>query len=133
MSDTLKILLFIALLAWSFFGTGVYAAVANKLTKNREPWFTITMIAGLAFSSYVTSLISGATFQMCFWVFVVATLCFLALHRLFGKSGSIEMFMTPHVLVVLTILLLPALHDARVKAQKLGRQQQPHYETTNQK
>lgn len=124
MNDTVKILLFIILLAWSFFGTAVYAAIANKLTKDREPLFSVVMILGLAFSAYVTSLTSGATYQLCFWVFAVATLCYLGLYRLYGRNSSIEMYVTPHIIVILTLLLLPAVHDAHMKAQELEHQQQ---------
>jgi hypothetical protein len=132
MKDALIDLLVIVILGWAIIGPAVYALAANKLTRDREPWFSSVMILGLAFSCYVTSLASSASVKMCFWTFAIATLWFLILRRLFGKRSSFEMFMGSNVLVVLTILLLPALQNARMKTQQLNRQYQ-QYEKAHQK
>ncbi|HEV2329303.1 MAG TPA: hypothetical protein VGY56_11005 [Verrucomicrobiae bacterium] len=132
MKDALPVLLVVAILGWSVFGPAAYALLANKLTRDREPWFSSVMILGLAFTCYVTSLASGASFKMCLWFFGIGTLWFLVVRRLFGKGSSFEMYMGPHILIVLGILLLPVLQHARMKAQQLNRLSQ-QYETAHQK
>jgi hypothetical protein len=132
MKETLTVLLFIVILGWAVFDPAVYALAAHKMARDREPFLTTIMILGLAVSCYVTSLVSGASVKLCFWTFAIATLWFLIFCRLFGKGSYFEMFMGPHVLVVLTILLLPTLQNARIKTQQLNRQYQ-QYETAHQK
>jgi hypothetical protein len=106
----MKVIICIVLIAWSYFGSIFYGAISQKLTRGREPWFTIIMLSGLVATIYITSLVSGATLNTGIWTLAVAGALFLAMRLYFGKSSSIELFVSPHLIAVFSPLLLPLLY-----------------------
>jgi len=96
-----------------------WGIAADKIAKDKEPWFTLLMLGGLAISVVVMASLSGASIRMAAWAFVVTGVLYVGLRCLFGKGSRLEMFFVPHVLAIMMLLFLPAFERARKRAREL--------------
>jgi len=101
-----------------------WGIAAGKIAKDKEPWFTLLMLCGLAVSVVVMTPLGGASVRMAAWVFLGTGILYVGLRFLFGKGSSLEMFAVPHLLAVMILLLLPALDRARQRARELRKPNQ---------
>jgi hypothetical protein len=102
-----------------------YGLVADKLTKGREPWFTLFMVLGLGMTVCVMRWLCGASWAAAVWVFIGTGILFVASRLMFGKGSAHEMIIGPHICVILILALHPALERAKEKARHI-REEQPN-------
>ena len=114
-----KMLTAVLLIPYALVGGLFYGVIADKLFKEREPWFTTFMLLGLAVSIGVLALLCHVSYVMAFWVFVGTGVFYAALRIKFGKGSALEMFYGPHLIAVMIVLLHPALERAQEKAKLL--------------
>jgi hypothetical protein len=109
----------ILLLPFALVGGLFWGIAADKIAKDKEPWFTMLMLCGLAISVVVMASLSGASFRVAAWVYLGTAVLYVGLRCLFGKGSALEMFFVPHLLVITILLLWPALERVRHKAPEL--------------
>ena len=81
--------------------TGLFWGIAaDKIAKDKEPWFTLLMLGGLAISVVVMAFLSGASIRMAAWAFVVTAVLYVGSRCVFGKGSRLEMFFVPHLLAL---------------------------------
>ena len=102
-----------------------YGLVADKLTKGREPWFTLFMVLGLGMTVCIMRWLCGASWSAAVWVFIGTGILFLASRLMFGKKSAHEMIIVPHICIILILALHPALERAKEKARHI-REEQPN-------
>jgi len=129
-----KVATTILVIPFALAGGVFYGWIADRLFRDRDPWFTLCMLCGLAISICAMSWLTGAQHIAAVWVFVGTGLLFIALRLLFGRGSGLEMFYMAHVFAILLMLFLPALARAKEKAKRLhemqpGRAIQPNRST----
>jgi hypothetical protein len=114
-----KVFTMILLVPFAIVGGLFWGVAADKIAKDKEPWFTLLMLCGLAISVIVMTLSAGASVRAAAWVFVGTGTMYVGLRWVFGSGSALEMFFAPHLLAVMILWLLPALDRVRHKAQEL--------------
>ncbi len=110
----MKIVTTILLLSFfSLVGGFIYGLIAGRVSKGREPWFTLCMLCGLGVSVCAVAWLTGASWTVAVGVFVGASLLFAILRKLFGRGSDLEMFILTHVFAIMLLLLFPAIKKAR--------------------
>src|SRR5882672_10580608 len=98
---------------------GVWGVGAYKMTRGKEPWFTVSMLCGLAITVAALAWFGGVSSQVAAYTFLGTGCAFVALRSFFGKGSAIEMFVAPHLVAVLLLLLWPAMQRARQRQRDL--------------
>jgi hypothetical protein len=112
-------LIIVLLIPYALVGGLFYGVIADRLFKEREPWFTTFMLFGLAVSISVLASMCHASYFMAFGVFVGTGIFYTASRLMFGKGSAVEMFYGPHLIAIMIILLHPSLVRAQEKAKYL--------------
>jgi hypothetical protein len=113
-----KVATTILVIPFALAGGLIYGLIADKIFREREPWFTLSMLCGLCVSVCAMTWLTGASRTAGAWVFVGTGILYIALRLLFGRRSALEMFYTPHFGAIMLLLLLPTLTRARVKASQ---------------
>lgn len=92
-----------------------YGFIAHKLVRDKEPWFTLLLIGGLACTTTFITWLGGIPVTCAAWIFIGASSLYLVLRLLFGKGNALEMICLPHVLAILALLAWPVYEKARQK------------------
>lgn len=114
------------LIPFALAGGLFYGLIADRIFREREPWFTITMLCGPGISVGAMTWLAGASQAAAIWVFVGTGICYVALRVLFGRRSALETFYAPHLCAILLLLLLPALARAQEKARQLHEMRPDH-------
>lgn len=93
-----------------------YGIIAHKLVRDKEPWFTLLLIGGLACTITLIASLGGIPVACADWIFIGASVLYLVFRLLFGKGSALEMICLPHVLAILALLAWPVYEKARQKA-----------------
>jgi len=99
---------------------GVWGVAADRITRGKEPWFTTCMLCGLAITIAAMSWLCGCSPPVAAWTLVGTGMAFMALRCLFGKGSAMEMFVGPHLVAVMLLLLWPPLQRALGKHKDPG-------------
>jgi len=111
-----KFVTIILLIPFAVAGGLFYGLIADKLFKDREPWFTSFMLFGLALSICVMTWLCGASHTLAVWVFLGTGVLYLAARFAFGKGSALEMFFAPHLIALMILMFQPALARAHEEA-----------------
>jgi hypothetical protein len=114
-----KTLAAIFILPFALTTGGVWGVAASKITRGKEPWFTVSMLCGLAITIAALSWFGGVSSRVAAYTFLGTGCTFVALRSFFGKGSAIEMFVGPHLIAVLLLLLWPALERAKQRQRDL--------------
>jgi hypothetical protein len=95
-----------------------YAYIAHKLVRDREPWFTLCLVGGLASTIALLAWCTGIPTAWAVWTLAGTGGVYLGLCLLFGKGSVVEMLVPAHVLAILAVLAFPAYEQARMKAAR---------------
>ena len=83
------------------FGGGIWSFPALKLTRSREPWLTLCLLAGLAGTVVgVRYLLSGG-FRYDLWSWLGAVAAFLCFRFAMRARRSLEPFFAAHMVALL--------------------------------
>ncbi len=106
-----------------------YVLIANKLVRDREPWFTLCLVCGLATTVALLAWCTGTTLVIGLGVFAGAVFLYLGMCLLFGKDSRIEMLVPAHVLAILSMMAIPVYTSVRKKALRTTAAVSSHYQT----
>jgi hypothetical protein len=112
----------ILLIPFALVGGLFYGLIADKIFKDREPWFTSFMLLCLALSICIMTWLCGASHTLAIWVFLGTGALYLVARFSFGKGSALEMFFAPHFIALMILMLQPALERAHEKARLLHEQ-----------
>lgn len=84
-----------------------YGLAAHWLVREREPWFTLLMLAGLGLTITLIGWLSGIPWFYAAWVFAGAGTGYAGLRMLFGRGSASEILAVPQVLAVLALFCWP--------------------------
>ena len=103
------------LIPFALLGGLPYGLIADRIFREREPWFTLCMLCGLGVTVCAMTWLGGTSPMTAAWVFAGTGALFVALRLLFGSGSAFEMFFVTHILAVLSLLLPPAFAHVREK------------------
>lgn len=86
-----------------------YGLVAHKTVGEKEPWFTLLMLCGLAFTVAAIAWLGGIAWTYAAWTFAGTGLLYVLLRLLFGRGAAAEMIAFPQVIAVLALLFWAVL------------------------
>lgn len=86
-----------------------YGLIAHKLVREKEPWFTLLMLGGLATTIALIAGPGGIPAAYAAWTFAGTGMLHIVIRLFFGKGGAFEMFSLPHLLAILALLSWPML------------------------
>jgi hypothetical protein len=93
---------------------GIYSYPAGRLTNERDPWFTLLLAAGLAFTVFAIGYPAQASFAHLGIVWLVSIALLLLVRAAFGLRGNFEHFGMVHMATLFILLLVLSLtRDAR--------------------
>lgn len=98
-----------------FSGLG-YGFLAHSLVQDKEPWFTLLLLGGLATTIALITCLAGVPVAFAAWTFVGSSLFYLALRLLFGKGSAFEMLAPAHIIAILALLGCGAFQQVQQKA-----------------
>lgn len=90
------------------FGGGIWSLPAIKLTRSREPWLTILLLAGLAGTVVGLRYLISHGFQHDLWVWLAAVGVFLFFRFVMGMKRSIEPFFAAHMTAIMLCFMAAA-------------------------
>lgn len=84
-----------------------YGLVAHKLAGEKEPWFTLLMLCGLACTVFVIAWLAGVAWTYAVWSFAGTGLLYVLLRLWFGRGAAPEILAFPQIVGVLVLLCWP--------------------------
>lgn len=105
----------------------VYVIIGQFLTRDREPWFTLCLVGGLATTVALITWCAGIPLAWALWTFAIACGMYLGLCLLFG-GNRVEALVPVHMLVILAMIAWPTYEKVRMKA--VGKPIPDHYQTS---
>ncbi len=86
---------------------GIYSLPAMKATDERDPWLTILLVCGLAFTVFGIGFFTGTPMAWSAALFGLGLLLLLCARMLYGSLGhNMERFGMVHMLVLMLTLVL---------------------------
>jgi len=101
-------LLWLLLIPYALFSGMGYGFLAHYLVRDKEPWFTLLLLGGLATTIALITWLGGIPIAFAIWTFVGAGSFYLLLRLLFGKGSALEMLMPAHIMAILALLTMGA-------------------------
>jgi hypothetical protein len=119
-SNAVEYFVLIAFMPFALAGGFFHGLIAHKLSKGREPWFTLLMLIGLGGTIFGIQWVSHDLGARTAWLFIAMALLYVGLRLLFGRGGgqSLEAFLMPHMCAILMCLLLPTLDQIKAKRSR---------------
>jgi hypothetical protein len=114
-----KIIWAISVAVFGLASGGVWGIAAGKATSEKEPWFTLLMLSGLAITIGTFSWLGDVPRRVATYTFLGTASVFIAARLLFGKRSSLEMFAGPHIAAIIFLVLWPALERAKQREREL--------------
>ena len=96
---------------------GIYAYPAMRLTKEREPWLTLLLGAGLGVTIFGIGWTSHAPLPHLLGVWFVSLVLLLVVRAVFGLRGNLEHYGMVHVATLLLVVLTAALQAVAAPKQ----------------
>lgn len=84
-----------------------YGLVAHKLAGEREPWFTLLMLCGLAFTISAIAWLGGIAWAYAIWTFAGMGLLYVLMRLWFGRGAASEILAFPQIIAVLVLFCWP--------------------------
>lgn len=84
-----------------------YGLIAQRLVRDREPWFTLLMLAGLGFTICVIAWPGGIPPAYAAWTFAGTGGLYVLMRLIFGRGSAAEILALPQVLAVLILFAWP--------------------------
>lgn len=84
-----------------------YGLVSHKLAGEKEPWFTLLMLCGLAFTIAVITWLGGIAWAYAAWTLAGTGLLYVLLRLLSGRGAAVEIFGFPQVIALLVLFCWP--------------------------
>ncbi len=118
-------LLWLLLIPYALFSGMGYGFLAHYLVRDKEPWFTLLLLSGLATTITLITWLGGIPIAFAAWTFVGSGVFYLLLRLLFGKGSAMEMLATAHIMAILALLSWGAFHQLRQKAPPVSTAHEP--------
>lgn len=109
-------LLWLLIIPYALLSGLFYGLIAHKLVRDKEPWFTLLLIGGLAATITLIAWLGGIPVSYAIWTFIGSAALHMLLRLLFGKGSALEMISPPHIIAVLALLAWPEYLNAKQKA-----------------
>ncbi|MGV3660708.1 MAG: hypothetical protein ACO1TE_11005 [Prosthecobacter sp.] len=84
-----------------------YGLVAHKVAGEKEPWFTLLMLCGLAFTIGVIAWLGSIAWAYAAWTFAGTGLLYVLMRAGFGRGAAVEIFGFPQIIAVLVLFCWP--------------------------
>ncbi len=84
-----------------------YGLIAHKVAGEKEPWFTLLMLCGLACTIALIAWPGGIPWRYSAWTFAGTGLLYVLLRLWFGRGAAVEIFGFPQVIAVLVLVCWP--------------------------
>jgi hypothetical protein len=99
---------------------GIYSYPAGRLTKERDPWFTLLLATGLAFSIFGIGYFVHASPSHLGMVWLASIVLLLLVRAAFGLRGNFEHFGMVHIatLLILFAVLIFTRHPNRTSSNR---------------
>ncbi|MFN0074892.1 MAG: hypothetical protein ACKVY0_00285, partial [Prosthecobacter sp.] len=95
------------------------------LVRDKEPWFTLLLLGGLATTIALITWLGGIPIAFAAWTFVGSGAFYLLLRLLFGKGSAFEMLMPAHIMAILALLAWGAFQQVRQKVPPTSTAHEP--------
>jgi|GEM_PF-2502235 len=109
-------LLWLLLIPYAIFSGMGYGFLAHYLVGDKEPWFTLLLLGGLATTIALITWLGGIPMEYAVWTFVGTGRFYLLLRLLFGKGSALEMLMPAQIMAILALLTVGAFSQQKQTA-----------------
>ena len=109
-------LLWLLLIPYALFSGLAYGFLAHYLVRDKEPWFTLFLLGGLATTIALITWLAGIPVEFAAWTFVGSSSFYLLLRLLFGKGSVLEMLAPAHIMAILALLTMGAFSQQKQTA-----------------
>lgn len=113
-------LLWLLLIPYALLSGMGYGFLAHYLVRDKEPWFTLLLLGGLATTIALITWLGGVPTDFAVWTFIGTGSFYLLLRLLFGKRSAMEMLMPAHIMAILALLSWGAFQQVRQKAPSVS-------------